>query len=134
MSRILTISFVRISPYERRTRIQLEGNLRFELCSHNFTFSPTTTQAMRVTCAFTAPINPPSASPKLTRAQVWTGLVAKARNPTKYVPDVVECEVLEEHADGLTRMIKFAPPGAASALGKVKEVVTFTKEVRVCGI
>lgn len=85
---------------------------------------------MKVALAFTAPINPPSATPKLTRAQVWEGLVHKARDPVKYVPGIETCNVLEENADGLTREVTFRP-GTPGPPGIVTEKVVFTKEVRV---
>ncbi|KAI0785431.1 hypothetical protein BC629DRAFT_1517054 [Irpex lacteus] len=84
---------------------------------------------MKVAFAFTAPINPPSATPKLTRAQVWEGLVHKARDPIKYVPGIETCKVLEENADGLTREVTFRP-GTQGPPGTVTEKVVFTKEVR----
>lgn len=91
------------------------------------------TPAMKTAYAFTAPINPSSASTKLTRAQVWAGLVEKARDPAKYIPGIESCEVVEENGNGLTRMVQFKPGGPAGpGSGKVKEVVRFTKEVRVC--
>ncbi|KAI0094382.1 hypothetical protein BDY19DRAFT_988233 [Irpex rosettiformis] len=83
---------------------------------------------MKYSYAFTAPINPPSATPKLTRAQVWEGLVHKARDPIKYVPGMATCEVLEENADGLTRQISLKP--GSGPPGKVTEKVVFKKEVR----
>lgn len=85
---------------------------------------------MKFHVAFTAPINPPSASLKLTRAQVWSGLEKKARDPKRFVPVITECEVVDEHATGLTRIVSFKP--GAGPPGKVKETVNFIKEVRVC--
>jgi hypothetical protein len=84
---------------------------------------------MKFDHAFTAPINPPNASPKLTRAQVWTGLEHKARDPVRYVPIIAACKVVEETEAGLTRLVTFKP--GTGPPGEVKEVVIWTKEVRV---
>lgn len=46
----------------------------------------------------TAPINPPSSSPRLTRAEAWTGLARKARHPEEFVPVVARCEILHNTA------------------------------------
>ncbi|KAI0686646.1 hypothetical protein BC835DRAFT_451470 [Cytidiella melzeri] len=83
---------------------------------------------MKLSYAFTSPINPASASHKLTRAQVWAGLMHKSRDPLRFVPAIAECEVLEESAEGLTRMVTFKP--GTGPPGRVKETVVFKREVR----
>lgn len=42
---------------------------------------------------------------KITQEQAFNGLRIKARDPTKFVPIIVECQVLEERPDGLKRKI-----------------------------
>ena len=83
---------------------------------------------MKFQYAYTAPINPPSAAPTLTRAQVWEGLKLKARDPARFIPGVAACEVTEERADGITRVIQFQPGGPP---GKITEVVQYVDGVRV---
>lgn len=62
-------------------------------------------------------VNDGSAAP-LTVDQVWAGLIEKAENPTPYVPDITECEVVERFEQGLVRdIVNFGKP--------VREVVTF---------
>lgn len=50
--------------------------------------------------AATAPINPPSASPVLTSAQVWSGLRQKVRHADQFVPPITSC-VVEKEADNV---------------------------------
>jgi hypothetical protein len=72
--------------------------------------------------AYTAPINPPSASPVLTLPQVWAGLQRKIRFAHEFVPVIESCEVLSDEDGVVTRVVKFKKgmaPGAESA----KEVV-----------
>ncbi|KPM36860.1 hypothetical protein AK830_g9697 [Neonectria ditissima] len=44
--------------------------------------------------AYTAPINPPGASPTLTQVQVWAGLRLKALRPQEFVPAITACEII----------------------------------------
>ncbi|GJE89537.1 DUF1857 domain-containing protein [Phanerochaete sordida] len=81
----------------------------------------------RIHTAFTAPINPADAPLKVTRAQVWEALKIKARAPTRFVPVIEHCEVVEEHAGGLTRVVQFKP--GTGPPGKVTEVITFGDDV-----
>ncbi|KAF2799052.1 DUF1857-domain-containing protein [Melanomma pulvis-pyrius CBS 109.77] len=57
--------------------------------------------------AFTAPINPPSASPVLTVPQIWAGLQRKIRFAQEFVPVIESCEVLEDKDGVVTRAVKF---------------------------
>ncbi|MBV9077639.1 MAG: DUF1857 family protein [Methylobacteriaceae bacterium] len=41
------------------------------------------------------PVNPPGAEPRLTRDEVWRGLVMKAENAVPFVPGMTRCEVVE---------------------------------------
>ena len=84
---------------------------------------------MKIHIAYTAPINPANAPFKLTRAQVWDGLKIKARNPLRFVPVIEKCEVVEEHATGLTRVVEFKP--GTGPPGKLTEVITFGDDVHV---
>ncbi|MGC1480953.1 MAG: SRPBCC family protein [Chthoniobacterales bacterium] len=48
-------------------------------------------------------VNPPSASFKLTRRQLWLGLIRKAENPVGFVPGMESSEIVERVKDGLIR-------------------------------
>ncbi|KAF1358328.1 DUF1857-domain-containing protein [Lizonia empirigonia] len=62
--------------------------------------------------AHTTPLNPPSASPALTRAHAWAGLQAKVRRAQDFVPVIAQCRVVEERADGaVVRDVVFRPEG-----------------------
>lgn len=39
--------------------------------------------------AFTAPINPPGATPVLTKAQVWAGLILKTHSAETFIPNAI---------------------------------------------
>ena len=45
---------------------------------------------------YTAPINPPGASPTLNPSQIWAGLQRKVRHAEEFVPLFSACEVLSE--------------------------------------
>ncbi|KDQ10482.1 hypothetical protein BOTBODRAFT_115704 [Botryobasidium botryosum FD-172 SS1] len=79
---------------------------------------------MKFNCATTVPVNPPSASPVLTHAQVWKGFVKKCRSPEEFVPAIFESEILEEHDSGLTRRVTFKP-GMGPPAGKATEIITY---------
>lgn len=49
-------------------------------------------------------VNPPGA-PRLDRAQVWEGLVLKAREPVRFVPAISRCRVLERGDDWFVREV-----------------------------
>lgn len=84
---------------------------------------------MKICAAHSSPINPPGATPKLTRSQVWEGLKVKSRDPVRFVPVIQSCVVVEETAAGLTRKVHFKP--GTGPQGEVTEVVTFFEGVRV---
>jgi hypothetical protein len=69
-------------------------------------------------------INPPGATPVLTREQVWRGLVMKAENAVPFVPGMDYCRVVERHADGLTRDVSFRGQ-------PMRERITFAPPVQV---
>ena len=70
--------------------------------------------------AYTAPINLPSASPTLTREQVWAGLERKIRHAEEFVPAITGCTVLSENSDEVVRELEFKP--GFGPPGKVREV------------
>ncbi|KAH6844589.1 hypothetical protein B0I37DRAFT_446606 [Chaetomium sp. MPI-CAGE-AT-0009] len=76
--------------------------------------------------AYTAPINPPGASPILTPAQVWTGLQYKVRRAEKFVPVITACQVLSEEQAGdgthvITRLATFRAGAGPKGGGTVRE-------------
>lgn len=71
----------------------------------------------------TIPVNEP-AKPYLSRHDVWTGLVMKARNALPYVPAMTKCDVVEEGEGWVLRDIML---GAEP----LRERVTFEPENRV---
>ena len=52
--------------------------------------------------AYTAPINPPSADPVLTRSQIWPGLERKIRAGQDFVGAILTTDVLSEENDPTT--------------------------------
>lgn len=73
----------------------------------------------------TVPVNPPDQVP-LTRAQVWTGLVMKARDARLFLPPnaCTKCDVVEENASNIVR--------EATILGTtLREIITFEPEQKV---
>jgi acetylaranotin biosynthesis cluster protein L len=62
--------------------------------------------------------------PKLSRSEIWKGLVMKAENALPFVPGMAKCEVLERTADGLVRDIVFRGEDA-------REKITFYPEDKV---
>ena len=71
----------------------------------------------------TVPVNEPKKS-FLSRHDVWTGLLMKANNALPYVPEMKQCEVVEQGNGWLIRdiMLKDVP---------LREKVTFEPEQRV---
>lgn len=49
--------------------------------------------------AFTAPVNPPSTTPLITRLQLWAGLERKVRHAQDFVPVFTDCQVLKEESN-----------------------------------
>jgi hypothetical protein len=62
--------------------------------------------------------------PRLTRSQIWKGLVMKAENALPFVPGMAVCTVVERSEDGLVRDIVFRGEGA-------REKITFRPEEKV---
>lgn len=57
--------------------------------------------------AYSQAINPPSATPVLTRSQIWKGLQRKVRSATEFVPVIVSCKVVSEEGNVVTRDVGF---------------------------
>lgn len=54
------------------------------------------------------PVNPPGATSRLSRAEVWRGLVLKADNALPFVPAMTHCQVVERASDtSFVREIEF---------------------------
>lgn len=74
-----------------------------------------------INIAYTAPINPTGAEPKLTQAQIWAGLERKVRRAQEFVPIIVSCDVIAEEQTEkgftVTREVKFK--GAASSIREI---------------
>ncbi|KAI9863404.1 MAG: hypothetical protein M1813_003846 [Trichoglossum hirsutum] len=80
--------------------------------------------------AYTVSVNSASASPTLTKDEVWRGLMGKARRPQDYVPVINHCEVLSENENGLIRNADIQP-GKFMPGGPTKEEVTWVEKIRV---
>lgn len=81
--------------------------------------------------AYTVSVNSASASPTLTKDEVWRGLMGKARRPQDYVPVINHCEVLSENENRLIRNADIQP-GKFMPGGPTKEEVTWVEKIRVC--
>ncbi|TWB74964.1 uncharacterized protein DUF1857 [Nitrospirillum amazonense] len=73
----------------------------------------------------TVPVNPQGEAP-LTRAQVWKGLVLKARDARLFLPPnlCTRCDVVEESA---THIVREATIGGAD----LREIIAFEPEAKV---
>ncbi|KAH0566053.1 hypothetical protein GP486_000546 [Trichoglossum hirsutum] len=85
---------------------------------------------MLFSIACTVSINSPSANPTLTKDEVWSGLMKKARRPQDYVPVINHCELLSEDENGLLRDVDIQP-GKFMPGGLTREKVTWVKKIRV---
>jgi Domain of unknown function (DUF1857) len=68
-------------------------------------------------------VNEPG-QPRLSRSDVWKGLVMKADNALPFVPGMAKCDVIERTAKGLVRDIVFRGEDA-------REKITFYPEEKV---
>ncbi|KAI1098191.1 DUF1857-domain-containing protein [Jackrogersella minutella] len=93
-----------------------------------------------INIAYTAPVNPSSATPVLTQAQVWAGLQRKVRRAQDFVPIIEDCTVVsEETVPGtdnvkVTRDVQFAAgsqPADVTLNTLVREVCTSFPPCRV---
>jgi hypothetical protein len=73
----------------------------------------------------TVPVNPEGDMP-LTRAQIWAGLVLKARDAREFLPPglCTRCEVVEESA---THFVREATIGGAD----LREIIVFEPEAKL---
>ena len=62
--------------------------------------------------------------PRLSRSEIWKGLVMKADNALPFVPGMAKCDVIERTANGLVRDIVFRGEDA-------RERITFYPEEKV---
>lgn len=82
--------------------------------------------------AFSAPINPPGASPELTLAQVWAGLQRKVRHAEEFVggaiksTDVISVDKDNHGREVITREVVFV-----EGERRVKEICTFYEPMKV---
>lgn len=60
-----------------------------------------------INCAYTEKINPPGASPVLSKTQIWNGLQRKIRRAQDFVPIIEGCDVLEESENTVIREAHF---------------------------
>jgi hypothetical protein len=60
------------------------------------------------TLSYAIPVNPPGATPVLTREQVWRGLEMKAENALPFVPGMQKCVVVERSENMILRDVTFA--------------------------
>ncbi|EEA28693.1 hypothetical protein TMatcc_002953 [Talaromyces marneffei ATCC 18224] len=83
--------------------------------------------------AFTAPINPPGASPVLKKEQVWAGLLLKTRSAETFIPNAIESTtVISENEDASTgNIVTIRDVVFRENQKKVKETVTAYKDARV---
>ncbi|RAO69571.1 uncharacterized protein BHQ10_005583 [Talaromyces amestolkiae] len=83
--------------------------------------------------AFTAPINPPGATPVLSKEQVWAGLLLKTRSAETFIPNAIETTtVISENTDASTgNIITVREVLFRENQKRVKETVTAYKDARV---
>jgi hypothetical protein len=83
-----------------------------------------------VNLAHTSKINPPGATPVLTRAQVWAGLQRKIRFAQEFVPIIDGCEVLKDDSGVVERIVKFKK--GMGPRDEAREVVRGWEDCWVC--
>ena len=83
-----------------------------------------------INVAYTQPINPSGATPKITREQLWKGMDMKVRRAHDFVPVFSDCKVLEEYDNVVVRETTLKPmegrPGKTQ-----KETCKLYKPVKV---
>lgn len=60
-----------------------------------------------ISVSYRVPVNPDGTDVRLTRADVWRGLEAKANNALPFVPSMSHCEVKERGENWIEREIEF---------------------------
>jgi hypothetical protein len=83
--------------------------------------------------SYSQPINAPGVAPTLGRRQVWAGLQRKVRDPTKFVPVITSCVVLEDKDNVVTREVHFVE-GFTDAPQPVREVCKECYPTKVCHV
>ncbi|KFY31819.1 hypothetical protein V493_00782 [Pseudogymnoascus sp. VKM F-4281 (FW-2241)] len=83
--------------------------------------------------AFTAPINPPGATPILKREEIWAGLLLKIRSAETFVAAAIQStSVISESTDASTQnSVTIREVVFREDQRKVKETVTAYKDCRV---
>ncbi|KAK0665926.1 hypothetical protein QBC41DRAFT_257156 [Cercophora samala] len=86
--------------------------------------------------SYTAPINPPNASPILTQSQIWACIKLKVRHAEQFVPAITNTEILSESTKGettvsLIRRVTFAPGGHPAGAESAVETCRFFEPCRV---
>jgi hypothetical protein len=73
--------------------------------------------------------NLPSGQPKLSRSDMWKGLVMKAENALPFVPGMAKCNVIARTPNGLVRDIEFRGEDARERITFYpKNKVVFVRE------
>lgn len=83
--------------------------------------------------AFTAPINPPGATPLLTSEQIWNGLLLKIRSAETFVPGAIQStKVISDSIDSSTgNAVTVREVLFRETQQSVQETVTAFKPARV---
>lgn len=69
----------------------------------------------------------------LSKEDLWTALVLKARDPKQFVPVIEKSEIVSEDESGLTRRVWFRGDGDDKKGGNgVEERVSFVEAMKVC--
>ncbi|ODM21910.1 hypothetical protein SI65_02754 [Aspergillus cristatus] len=76
-----------------------------------------------ITASTTTPVNPSGSTPTLTKEDLWTALVLKARDPKQFVSVIESSEIISENENGLTRKVSFK--GDDASKDGVEERVVF---------
>ncbi len=72
-----------------------------------------------------------SGHPKVSRSDIWRGLVMKAENALPFVPGMAKCNVVERTPNGLVRDIIFRGEDARERITFHPQTkVVFVREVR----
>ena len=83
--------------------------------------------------AFTAPINPPGATPVLTKAQVWAGLILKTHSAETFIPNAITgTNVISESEDAsIGNIVLVREVLLRENQQKIKDGGTANKDARV---
>ncbi|RJE21788.1 hypothetical protein PHISCL_05879 [Aspergillus sclerotialis] len=81
---------------------------------------------VQINISTTTPVNPPSATPKLSHSDLWKALVSKARQPEEFVAVIDKCRIVSENPSGLRRAVLFK-----GEENEVEEDVRFVKDMKI---